>query len=107
MRIGFYPPGIIDKHQRCLLNLAGNIRINGNGTIGAGSRIEVAQKAVLEFLGIVDNSAAVSIECQDRITIGGGTVISWDVLIMDDDFHFIQDIETGLTNKRHKPIVIG
>ena len=44
--------------------------------------------------------------CFKRITIGRDCLISWDVLIMDTDFHHIEDIN-GKTLNDPKPVVIG
>ena len=81
--------------------------LNGDVYIGAGSRIEVAQEAVLTFGGKVANSAGLTLICGDRITIGDNTVISWETLIIDTDFHYVLNIEQGKTHPMRRPIEIG
>lgn len=107
--IGFNRTGISDvRYQRTMLNLCGGkIIADGSVTIGSGSRIEVGEGAVLHFEGKVSNSARVSIICEDKICIGNNTVVSWDTLIIDTDFHYVKNTETGRTSPMHKPILIG
>lgn len=108
LRVGFNNTGIFDvRYQRAVLNVAGTINVKGNVNIGAGSRIEVGKDAVLSFEGKVSNSAGVTMVCDDSISIGSNTVISWNTLIIDTDFHYVKDLTTGLTHPMHKPIVIG
>jgi len=75
--------------------------------MGAGSRLEIGKMGKLIIRGIVANSAGATICCHDRIEIGDKTVISWDTLIIDKDFHYILDIGKGTTHSDHKPIFIG
>lgn len=81
--------------------------MNGKLGLGAGSRLEIGKKGQLIIKGLVANSAGVTICCHDRIEIGDKTVISWDTLIIDKDFHYILDIDKGITRSDHKPISIG
>lgn len=106
--MGFNRTGIYDeKSQRSIMNVSGKIKLNGNMSLGAGSRLEVGKNGTLVIGGNVANSAGVTICCHDRIEIGGNTVISWDTLIIDKDFHYIMDTLTGKTRTDHKPIYIG
>lgn len=108
MKIGFNRTNLFDaRYPRTILNMSGTIELHGTMTLGAGSRLEVGRSGRLVIKGQVANSAGVTICCHDRIEIGGGTVISWDTLIMDKDFHFVEDVVTGKTKPDHKPIVIG
>lgn len=91
MSVGFNRTGIYDVgYQRAMVNVCGTIIVNGPVSIGAGSRIEVAKNATLVFNGKVSNSAGVTIECQDQISIGDNTVISWNTTIIDCDFHYVK-----------------
>ena len=90
-----------------MLRMEGILEVKGKVGIGAGSRIDVGKNATLSFIGNVANSAGVTIVCGDRITIGNNTVISWDTLIIDTDFHYVMDLETGKTKPMHRPISIG
>lgn len=90
-----------------MVNIRGTIMVNGRISIGAGSRVEVAKNATLSFNGKVANCAGVTIECQDQISIGDNTVISWNKTIIDCDFHYVKDTRTGKTKPMHIPIEIG
>ena len=106
--IGFNRTGIYNPHvDRAILNVSGRLVLNGKLNLGAGSRLEVGQEGSLVINGLVANSAATTICCYDYIEFGDKTVISWETLIMDKDFHYIMSIDTGLTKPNHKPIVIG
>lgn len=108
LSVGFNRTGIYDvRYERAILNIVGRLELNGNLNLGAGSRLEIGEQGVLVVGGLVANSAGVTICCHDRIEIGGDTVISWDTLIMDKDFHYILNMETGTTRPDHKPIKIG
>lgn len=106
--IGFNRTGIYDpRYQRAILNLSGTLLVEGIFNMGAGSRLEIGKTGQLIIKGLVANSAGVTICCHDRIEIGDKTVISWDTLIIDKDFHYILDIDKGITRSDHKPISIG
>ena len=106
--IGFNQTGIFDAHyQRAILNISGKLELNGSLYMGAGSRIEIDSCGVLIVNGLVSNSAGLTLCCHDFIEIGANTVISWDTLIMDKDFHYVLNTESGQTKTDHKPILIG
>ena len=108
LSVGFNRTGIYDPcTQRAILNLSGTLIVTGKLGLGAGSRLEIGKKGKLIIKGLVANSAGVTICCHDRIEIGDKTVISWDTLIIDKDFHYIFNIEKGMTHSDHKPISIG
>ena len=86
------------------------IRLKSNGTmlcsekniINYGADILVADNATLQINGIFINSD-VRIRCFNKITIGQGTVISYNTTIMDSDAHQICRYDYEKT----KPIYIG
>lgn len=107
-KIGFNRAGIYDvRHQRSMLNVEGTMVVDGNVGIGAGARIDVNKGGVLHFNGQVGNSAGVTIVCADHIEIGDHTALSWDTLIIDKDYHFVLNVNSGKTKTNHKPITIG
>lgn len=108
MTIGFNRTGIYDvRFQRSMLNVSGTIEAMGPVSLGGGCRIDVAVGSTLLFAGKVSNSAGLTIVCGERIEIGNDTIISWNTLIIDTDFHYIKDIVSGRTGKMKKPVVIG
>lgn len=84
----------------------GTLIIHGNIVFGRGCGIRIGKGATLD---IGENSSLTGhsdIACFKKITIGQNCLISWDVLIMDTDFHHIAD-NNGMTLNELKPIVIG
>jgi acetyltransferase-like isoleucine patch superfamily enzyme len=86
------------------LKLGANSKLVINGTVlvGPGVRLIVGEKAVLELDDVFVNSNS-SIICYKNIKIGKGTVLGWDVEILDTDFHHL----IGENSEVVKPILIG
>ena len=108
VQIGYDNAGIIDsRYQRSVLQFSRNSKLifRGNAKLCSGTRIVVGNKAKM----IVENGVAItgntSLICYCGIEIGSDTIISWDCLIMDTDFHKI--IENGSVVNNDKPIYIG
>lgn len=84
----------------------GTLIIKGETGIGRGSKISIDKKAVLslgENFSIIGRS---DIICQKEITFGANCLLSWDILIMDTDFHSVFDNHGELINSP-KSIHIG
>ena len=107
VKIGPHNVGTKDvRSARTIWECYGDIVINGKTTIGSGSSISIGKNAILTLgkdFSITGNS---SIICQKEITFGDNCLLSWDIQILDSDFHKIYDIEGNHINKP-KPIVIG
>ncbi len=107
VKIGPHNVGTKDvKSARTIWECYGNLVINGKTTIGSGSSISIGKNATLTFgkdFSITGNS---SIICQKEITFGDNCLLSWDIQILDSDFHKIYNTEGKHINKP-KPIVIG
>lgn len=83
----------------------GKIKLGQNVKISAGTKIGCSPEGTL-YIGR-DSSINVNSQviCMQNIRIGKGTIVSWDDLIMDSDFHHISD---GARWKDvSKPINIG
>jgi acetyltransferase-like isoleucine patch superfamily enzyme len=88
--IGFGHVGIFDKAKsRTIWENDGRVTFAGRACIGHGSRISVGGHGDLYFGDKFEVSAESAIRCGKHITFGNGCLISWDVLIMDQDFHTI------------------
>lgn len=107
VKIGPHNVGTKDvKSARTIWECYGNLVINGKTTIGSGSSISIGKNAILTFgkdFSITGNS---SIICQKEITFGDNCLLSWDIQILDSDFHKIYNTEGKHINEP-KPIVIG
>ena len=77
--------------------------INGSVFAGPGTHIEINKNASIEFGDKIYINSDSKFISSSRISIGDGTVISWEVEINDSDWHQIvrDDFEVS------KPIEIG
>lgn len=109
VRIGFGKVGCFDKkYQRTIFDNSGVIKIKGKAFIGAGSRIVVGKEGVLEFGCGFDNTSSITIICFKNIVFGKDVLTSWDILIMDTDFHSVHNITTTVESfLKEKDIYIG
>lgn len=106
IKLGFGSVGIFDKkYSRTIYEVSGKIVFNGSANIGHGSKISVSKSGKL-ILG--DNfriSAESTIVCNKKIVFGNNCLLSWDILIMDTDFHKI--IYNHKITNLNKEIIIG
>lgn len=109
MLVGFGSVGVFDKkYQRAMLEINGTIEIpDGKVSIGQGSRLSVGKNATLTFGEHFSNTASMTLICANHITFGKNVLVSWDTLIMDTDWHALQDTITGMLKHVDKPISIG
>lgn len=84
----------------------GRFVIHGRIVIGRGCGIRIGKGATFEIGENTCITGHSDIACFKQVTIGRDCLISWDVLIMDTDFHHIEDI-SGKTINVPKPVVIG
>ncbi len=90
-----------------VLELKGTIRIGGTVVLGAGSKISIGEKGLLEFKGAFHNSCCLTVVCYNKITFGNQVLASWNTFVVDSDFHYIQDLSTGRVSSRDGKIEIG
>lgn len=109
MLVGFGSVGVFDKkYQRAMLEINGTIEIpDGKISIGQGSRLSVGKNATISFGEHFSNTAGITIICANHITFGKNVLVSWDTMIMDTDWHALQDTITGEVKQVEKPIFIG
>ena len=99
VRIGFGDVGIFDKKfERTVLRMSKGAKIIFNGAcdIGHGSRISVQSNAELILGNYFCITAQSTIICARKISFGDRVLISWDVQIMDTDFHKIYENNTRM-----------
>lgn len=107
IRIGLDAVGIFDnKRSRSIWQVSGDVVFNGRCFIGHGSKLSVQMGGVMIFGRNFGCTAESSFVVSRRITIGDDCLFSWNVLMMDTDFHPIYDREQNILNPP-KPIVIG
>ena len=107
IEIGYENVGIFDnKRSRSVLEFLGTIIFKGGANIGHGSKISVGEEGQLIIGRNFQITAESSIVAHKRISIGDNCLFSWDVLLMDTDFHKIKDIDNKIINPA-KEITIG
>lgn len=80
--------------------------INGNSQIGLGSALTVGEDAIFEIGNSTYICAGATIRIAKRVSIGNRCAISWNVTIMDSDFHKYR-LEDGTVPENTKEVVIG
>lgn len=107
IRIGFGDVGIFDdKRSRTIWEVSGKIEFEGMAQIGHGSKISVAKNGHLTIGDNLRITAESTIYASKEIRIGKNCLFSWDILMMDTDFHTIRD-EFGRISNSSMPIHIG
>ncbi len=82
----------------------GRVRFGEDVRIGPGTSIVCTGE--LDLADHVLTNARVSIYCAKQIVIGRDALISWDVTIVDHDFHKLYDADKNWINPP-APIIIG
>jgi serine acetyltransferase len=107
IKIGYGNVGIFDKNRsKTIWQVTGTVVFAGTANIGHGSKINVGDAAELIIGENVVMTAETSIVTEKQVTIGNNCIFSWDVLIMDTDYHRILDQQGKVINSP-SPILIG
>ena len=93
-------------YSRTMWEVAGTLIIKGKTSIGRGSKISIGIGAVLTLGCDFKITGDTQIICQKSISFGNDCLLSWDILIMDTDFHNVYD-EKGEIINSPRPITIG
>ena len=105
IRLGFNDVGIFDRQRsRTIWQVSGTVEFKGSAIIGHGSKICVGGNLVIGNNFRI--SAESTIMAFKKITIGNDVLLSWDILIMDTDYHEIYDENHSCINQP-KAVVIG
>lgn len=106
IKIGFDGTGICDiRNQRGIWYVQGEIHFEGKASIAAGVKISCGPTGKLSLGNRVSININSQVICMNRIHIGKETILSWDDLVMDSDFHEI--VKDGISKPKTKPIYIG
>ena len=108
IRIGFGEVGIFDrKFERTIWDVAGSVLFHGKARIVHGSRIVVGNGGVLTLGDNFICTSTMSLICYKSINIGYNTLISWNTLIMDSDFHLVYVKDNTKDVVREREVLIG
>ena len=107
--IGKSQVGIFDKRHRTVFNILGTLVFEGKTNIGRGSAISIGENSILKLGNNFTISGKSSIICsgEKNIVFGNNNLLSWDVLVMNTDFHKIIDEATDTVLNMPKDIIIG
>ncbi len=107
IQFGYGNVGIFDnKKSRSIWEVSGTVIFKGRCNIGHGSKISVGNYGRLILGKNFIISAETSIVTFTEIEFGNNCLLSWDILVVDTDFHKIKDEFGNIINKP-KPIIIG
>lgn len=107
IQFGYGNVGIFDnKKSRSIWEVSGKIIFKGKCNIGHGSKISVGSSGVLILGENFVTTAETSIVAFTEIQFGNNCLLSWDILVMDTDFHKLKD-ELGNIINKPRPIIIG
>lgn len=107
IRFGFDYCGIIDnRYERSILEIDGSIEILGRASFGAASRLAILNDGKLSIGNNVSFTGRCVIITAKNVCLGDNCIVSWNVMIMDTDFHTIFNTEGRITNE-NKNIIIG
>ena len=106
LRIGLGPFGLTSKHDVSVVRVRPGATFEVNGVVSFQRGVRVVVDGGRLVIGDVTNVNGLSkILCQVGVSIGSGCTISWDVEIMDNDFHTM--VVGGVERPSAAPIVIG
>jgi NDP-sugar pyrophosphorylase family protein len=107
IHFGYGDVGIFDnKKSRSIWEVSGTVIFKGKCRIGHGSKILVGSSGTVIFGENFEITAETSIVSFSEIKFGNNCLLSWDILVMDTDFHTIKD-EFGTIFNEPRPIIIG
>lgn len=107
IQIGYGGVTIFDeKKSRSIWDVAGTVVFKGRCLIGHGSKVSVGEGARLITGENLIITAETSLICSTELSFGSNCVLSWDILIMDTDFHTIRNQADEIINQP-QPIRIG
>ena len=108
IKIGFKGVGTQDVlFKRSVLEINGIIEFKGRAVLGSGCQIHVGSKGHLIIGNNFLNTCTGHISCSLSISFGENALLAWDSLVMDSDFHEIENIESGKTLLMVRPVYIG
>jgi acetyltransferase-like isoleucine patch superfamily enzyme len=107
VQFGYGKVGIFDnKLSRSIWEVSGTVIFRGKCFIGHGSKISVGTCGRLILGNNFVITAESSIVAFSEIQFGNDCLLSWDILVMDTDFHNVRDRSGQIINKP-RPIIVG
>lgn len=89
LKVGVDYVGFCSPKDQTFLNINGKISFESNYSIGRGCRFDIGKNAVVNIGSGGYINAFTKLIIMHRLTIGNNCVISWNVQILDEDFHTV------------------
>ena len=104
LKLGVDYVGFCSPKDHTYLNIRGKLNLHSKYSIGRGCRFDIGENAIVSIGKGGYINAFTTLIIMHKLTIGNNCCISWNVQILDEDFHSIQ-----YDNKiqRNKEIKIG
>lgn len=96
----------VDSKEKTLIVSNGILEIEGRCVIGSGSKILVSKSGCLKIGSDFNVSGRLRICCEHSVEIEDGCMLSWDVSLIDSDYHPVRNVEGNIINNP-RPIKIG
>ncbi len=98
VQIGFDRSGLADMsaHSCWSLSSTANVYFKGKARISSGTKLIVSGTVI--FGKNFNAGENFSLYCANEITFGRDNLLSWNVTVMDHDFHQIRDSDNALVN---------
>lgn len=95
-----YGGAIFDlKDKKSIWQLEGKIIFEGDASFGNGTTISVLRKSTLKIGGKFSMGSSCKILTRNSIEIGDNCLFSWNITLMDTDFHRIVNNRDVIINK--------
>ena len=96
------------REARTFINLyRGTVVFNGSCAFGRGVTLNVAYGGRCVFGRNIQIGHHSRIICRKSIVVGNDIQCSWEVQIMDTDFHYLHDLSSRIVRNNTLPIMIG
>jgi len=106
LRVGLGPFGLTSEHDHSIIRVRPGARFVVDGVVSLQRGIRVVVDAGELIIGDGTNvNGLTNILVADSVRIGAGCTFSWDVQVLDNDFHTMT--VDGAERPSHGPIVIG
>ncbi len=104
VQIGFDRTGVYDESMKSVWHVDGIVHFRGRARISPGARFMVGGR--IEFGDNFNTGAGASFFCSREIVFGRNNLLSWNVVIMDHDFHEIRNLAGERLNEP-EPVLFG
>lgn len=108
IQIGFQYVGTHDvTYRRTVLEIDGTFEFKGTAYIGSGSQICIGKDAHLAAGDNFQISCAGHVVCIGNMSIGSRFLMGWDGMLIDTDFHSLENVQTNEITNPQRNVTIG